>query len=238
MVVEKRSLAFARRNISRRQVWRCGIATSPPLRCDIVPWRYLLYPRIGLRQGQLLAGIDFFTVEVLTWRGLVTYYVLFFIHLESRRVSVAGITRHPDEAWMEQMARNATDESWGHLERRRYALHDRDTKFCAKFRATLASGGIRPIQLPARSPNLNAFAERWVRSVKQECLSKLILFGEASLRRALIEFVEHLHSERNHQGKGNILLFTPNDSSHSRRRRSIWCRERLGGLLKYYSPAA
>jgi len=73
----------------------------------------------------VLAGIDFFTVEVLTWRGLVTYYVLFFIHLESRRVSVAGITRHPDEAWMEQMARNATDESWGPLERRPYALLDR-----------------------------------------------------------------------------------------------------------------
>ena len=103
----------------------------------------------------------------------MTYYVLFFIHLESRRVCLAGITRHPDEAWMEQMARNATGESWGNLERRRYALHDRDTKFCDSFRATLRSGGIRPIQLPARSPNLNAFAERWVRSVKQACLSKL-----------------------------------------------------------------
>src|SRR6516165_9894132 len=129
----------------------------------------------------VLAGIDFFTVEVLTWRGLVTYYVLFFIHLESWRVSLAGITRHPDQAWMQQMARNATGETWGSLDRRRYALHDRDTKFCASFRATLKSGGIRPIQLPARSPNLNAFAERWVRSVKQECLWKLILFGEASL---------------------------------------------------------
>ena len=97
----------------------------------------------------VLAGIDFFTVEVLTCRGLVTYYVLFFIHLESRRVCLAGITRHPDEAWMEQMARNATGESWGNLERRRYALHDRDTKFCDSFRATLRPGGIRPIQLPA-----------------------------------------------------------------------------------------
>ena len=73
------------------------------------------------------------------------------------------------------MARNASDESWGFLgQRRRFALHDRDTKFCASFRATLASGGIKPIQLPARSPNLNAYAEGWVRSVKEECLSKLI----------------------------------------------------------------
>jgi len=110
------------------------------------------------RHMAVMAGIDFFTVEVLTWRGLVTYYILFFIHLESRRVCLAGITRHPDQSWMEQMARNATDESWGFLDQRRYALHDRDTKFCAAFRATLISGGVNPIQLPARSPNLNAHA--------------------------------------------------------------------------------
>ena len=168
----------------------------------------------------------------------MTYYVLFFIHLETRRVKVAGVTRHPDEAWMQQMARNATDESWGYLDQRRYALHDRDAKLCTSFRATLASGGIKPIQLPARSPNLNAFAERWVRSVKQECLSKLILFGEASLRRALDEFVEHFHGERNHQGKGNVLLFPSITAIHSRLRRSVVCRERLGGLLKYYCRAA
>ena len=108
----------------------------------------------------VLAGIDFFTVEVLTWRGLVTYYVLFFIHLDCRRVSLAGITRHPDQPWMQQMARNATGETWGFLEQRRYALHDRDTKFCSVFRATLEAGGIKPIQLPARSPNLKAYAER------------------------------------------------------------------------------
>jgi putative transposase len=139
---------------------------------------------------------------------------------------------------MQQMARNATDESWGYLDQWRYALHDRDAKFCASFRATLATGGIKPIQLPARSPNLNAFAERWVRSVKQECLSKVILFGEASLRRALGEFVEHFHAERNHRGKGHVLLFPSNAESHSRVRRSVLCRERLGGLLKYYCRAA
>src|SRR5215472_8579980 len=179
----------------------------------------------------VLAGIDFFSIEVLTWRGLVTYYVLFFIHLESRRIRLAGITRHPDEAWMQQMARHATDESWGYLERGRYALHDRDSKFCASFRATLASGGIRPIQLPPRSPNLNAFAERWVRSAKHECLSKLILFGEGSLRRALQDFIDHYHSERNHQGKGNALLFPAEDEKQCRPPGAIRCRQRLGGLL-------
>jgi hypothetical protein len=184
----------------------------------------------------VLAGIDFFTVEVLRWHGLVTYFVLFFIHLESRRVSLAGITRHPDQAWMQQMARNG--ERWGFLEQRRYVLHDRDTKFCSVFRATLTAGGIEPIQLPARSPNLNSYAERWVRSVKEECLSKLILFGEGSLRRAVTEFIEHFHEERNHQGKGNVLLFPAESVGQQKPRHRVRCRERLGGLLKYYSYAA
>ena len=125
--------------------------------------------------------------EVLSGRGLVTYYVLFFLHLESRRVKIAGITRHPDQEWMEQIGRTATQETWGYLHPCRYVLHDRDTKFCASFRSALATGGVKTIPLPARSPNLNAFAERWVRSVKQECLSKVILFGAGPLSRVLAE---------------------------------------------------
>jgi putative transposase len=186
----------------------------------------------------VLAGTDFFTVEVLTWRGLVTYYVLFFIHLESRRVSIAGITDHPDECWMRQIGRNATLEQLRYLNNCRYVLHDRDAKFCAEFRETLAAGGVKCLPLPPRSPNLNAFAERWVRSVKEECLSKLILFGEASSRRALTQFQEHYHSERNHQGKGNVLLFPRADELPKRTGSSIQCRERLGGLLKYYHRRA
>ena len=155
----------------------------------------------------LLAGTDFFPAEVLTLRGLVTYYVLFFIHLESRRVDIAGITVHPNEAWMKQIARNATMDDWGVLRDCRYLLHDRDTEFTRSFRAIITSGWVKPLALPARSPNLNAYAERWVRSVKEECLSKVILFGERSLRRALSDYVDHFHAERNHQGKGNVLLF-------------------------------
>jgi putative transposase len=168
---------------------------------------------------------------------LVTYYVLFFIHLESRRVSLAGMTRHPTEEWMLQIARNATSDSWGYLANRRYVLHDRDAKFCASFRETLRSGGIEPLALPPRSPNLNAFAERWVRSAKQECLSKLILVGEDSLKRTLTEFVEHFHSERNHQGKDNLLLF-PIAEQPKGVATSIRSRERLGGLLRFYHRAA
>src|SRR4051812_43796113 len=186
----------------------------------------------------VLADIDFFTVEVLTWRGLATYYVLFFLHLETRRVTLGGITRHPTEAWMEQVARNAIDEASGHLHDIRYVLYDRDTKFCASFRRTLTSGGVKCIALPARSPNLNAFAERWIRSVKEECLSKLILFGQRALRRATAEFIQHYHSERNHQGKGNVLLFASSHDSPPKESVRVQCRERLGGLLKYYHSRA
>jgi putative transposase len=184
----------------------------------------------------LLAGTDFFTAEVLTLRGLVTYYVLFSIHLESRRVDIAGLTVHPNEAWMKQIARNVTMDDCGALRDCRYLLHDRDTKFTRSFRAIIASAGVEPLVLPARSPNLNAYAERWVRSVKEECLSKVILFGERSLRRALSNFVDHFHAERNHQGKGNVLLFPR--VTDRQREGPVRCQERLGGLLRYYHREA
>jgi putative transposase len=210
---------------------RFGIAPAPK-RGQQMNWADFIRSHMAV-----LAGIDFFTVEVLTWRGLAAYYVLFFLHLKTRRVTLAGITRHPTEQWMTQMARNAVDEIDGVLRPIRFALHDRDTKFCASFRATLRSGGVRPLVLPPHSPNLNAFAERWVRSIKGECLSKLILFGEASLRRAITQFLAHYHHERNHQGKTNLLLFPP-DERLPHDPSEIRCRERLGGLLKYYSRAA
>src|SRR6476620_3728563 len=151
---------------------RYGVQPSPK-RSQNTTWKDFIASHMAV-----LAGTDFFTVEVLTWRGLATYYVLFFLHLETRRVTLAGITRHPTEAWMEQVARNAIDEASGHLHHIRYVLHDRDKKFCTGFLEILRSSGIRPLALPPRSPNLNAFSERWVCSLRQECLSKLILFGE------------------------------------------------------------
>ena len=182
----------------------------------------------------VLAGTDVFTVEVFTLKGLVTYYVLFFIHLESRKVYLAGMTPHPDEEWMKQIGRNVTMEQWGFLANCRYLLHDRDGKFCPAFDQIIESGNVQPIQLPARSPNLNAFSERWVKSVKEECLGKLILFGESSLRRSLQAYELHYHEERNHQGKGNTLLFPSQARPVGSDQGSVQCQERLGGLLKYY----
>jgi hypothetical protein len=115
-------------------------------------------------------------------------------------------------------------------------LHDRDTKFCASFRSVLAAGGVKTIPLPPRSPNLNAFAERWVRSVKR--LSRLILLGERPLSRTLAEFSAHYHSERNHQGKHNQLLFPAASPEPRLRGHTVVCRQRLGGLLRYYARAA
>ena len=187
----------------------------------------------------VLAATDFFTAEVWTQGGLVTYYVLFFMHLATRRVHIAGITPHPNEQWMTQVARNVTMADVGFLSSSRYLIHDRDSKFCESFRDTIEGVGVTPIRLPARSPDLNAFAERWVRSVKEECLSKLIFFGENSLRHALKEYVAHHHHERNHQGKDNLLLFPePAIAQTNGLEGAIQCRERLGGLLRFYHREA
>jgi putative transposase len=118
---------------------------------------------------------------------LVTYDVLFFIHLSSRKVHVAGVTPHPNQAWMMQVARNITMDAWGFLAPGHYLIHDRDGKYCPVFQQIIAAAGVKRVPLPPRSPNLNAYAERWVRSVKEECLARLILFGEKALQHALIE---------------------------------------------------
>jgi hypothetical protein len=110
---------------------------------------------------------------------------------------------------------------------------------CSQFMASwqlLSRGGVKTLRMPARSPNLNAYSERWVRSAKEECLSKLVLFGEGSLRRAMREYVVHYHAERNHQGKSNILLFPR--VTEIRCEKAVECRQRLGGLLRYYHREA
>ena len=188
----------------------------------------------------VLSACDFFTAEVFTPAGLITFYVLFVIQIGSRKVHIAGVTTNPNGEWMKQVARNLTMDTWGVLRGQRYLIHDRDTKFCKAFRSIIEAVGIKLIKLPPKSPNLNAYAERWVRSVKSECTSNLIFFGEASLRKALLEFTEHYHEERNHQGKDNQLLCTAaNDEAASSTNVSlIYCKERLGGLLKFYFRGA
>ena len=169
---------------------------------------------------------------MLTTSGLIRYFVLFVIDLKTRRVEIAGITNQPYDDWMTQMARNLTDAIDGFLRDTRFLIHDRDPLFSASFRATLRGVDVETVKLPARSPNLNAYAERFVRSIKSECLSRMIPLGENHLRASIRAFVAHYHLERNHQGLDNELITPSRESCRSDGR--IQCRERLGGTLRYY----
>src|SRR3977135_2203581 len=179
----------------------------------------------------VLVATDCCTAEVWTLGGLVTYDVFFFLHLGSRQGHIAGMTPHPNETCMMPIARNVTREEWGFLAPGQSLMHDRDGQYCPAFQQLIDTAGVNRIPLPPRSPHPHAYAERWGRSVKEECLSRRILCGEASLRHALTHYMEHLHHERNHQGKGNVLRL-PAVSHDTERQGLIPCRERLGGLLK------
>ncbi len=183
-----------------------------------------------------IAAADFFTVEFMTLRGMVRYSVLFVIRLSTRKVEIAGIAPDPGGEWMKQVARNLTDATDGFVLGMKYFRHDRDPVFTKEFRHILESVGVQPKKLPAQSPNLNAFAERFVLSVKSECLSRMIFFSEAALRRAISEYVAHYHEERNHQGLGNELIDPAVDSQSASG--PVECRKRLGGLLKFYRRRA
>jgi len=180
---------------------------------------------------EVLAAVDFTTVEVWTRGGLVTFYILIAMRLSTRRIQIAGVTPSPNAAWAQQVARNLTDCDAGFLRESRYVLVDRDTKFIT-LRGVLEGSETKAVLLPPKSPNLNAHIERYMRSMKHECLNRMIFFGEKSLRRALAEFESHYHRERNHQGLGNNLI--ARNEEVGRAEGNIACRNRLGGMLRYY----
>jgi transposase InsO family protein len=183
-----------------------------------------------------LAACDFFTVEVWTPFGLVRYAVFFVMELSTRRVEIAGVAPDPYGSWMVQIARNLTDCCAGFLHGKRYVIHDRDPLYTAQFTKTLAAAGVDCVKLPAKSPNLNAYAERFVRSIKSECLDRMIIFGGRHLRYVINEYVQHYHAERNHQGIGNRLIEERDESLNAMG--PVVARTRLGGMLKYYHRAA
>jgi len=208
---------------------RNGVEPAPE-RIRKTTWKEFL-----IQHWEQIVAADFFSVEVWTRKGLRRYMVLFFIEISTRRVQMAGISDTANGLWMNQISRNLTDAEDGMLKGKGYLIHDRVPLFTAEFLATLAESGIRSVKLPPRSPNRNCYAERFVRSIKESCLDRMILFGEDSLRNAVREFTAHYHAERNHQGIGNLLIL-PANTLHGRgpvRRRS-----RLGGLLNYYERAA
>ncbi len=187
-------------------------------------WRTFLRAHMGQ-----VVSTDFFTVEAWTRRGLRTHYVLFFLDLESRRVCFAGMTRKPNDRFMEQAVRNART----FLEGKRFLILDRDTKFSHRFHGALPDG-LELLRTPFQAPNANAHAERFVRSIKEECLNRMIWFGEAPLWKAIYKYLEHYHTERNHQGIGNELIQETAPGPSTGR---VVSRERLGGVLRYYERA-
>jgi putative transposase len=209
---------------------RHGIEPAPE-RIKKTTWKEFL-----AQHWEVLVAADFFTVEVWTRTGLQRFMVLFFIELSTRKVKIAGITPVANGLWMTQVARNVTDPIDGFLKGKRYLIHDRDPLYTAEFLTMLEGVGVKSVRLPARSPNLNAYAERFVRSIKESCLDRMILFGEASLRAAIKHFVAHYHSERNHQGLANRIIFP--ETSHAANSGRVQKRQRLGGLLNYYYRAA
>lgn len=213
---------------TRRVLRRHGIPPAPERSRQGSSWRTFL----NNYKEQILA-CDFFTVET-TW--LKTLYVLFFIEHGNRRVHLAGCTPHPQTDWVTQQARQMV---WKLGERStpiRYLLHDRDGKFPDSFDNIFRSEDIDPILMPARAPNANAIAERWIRSAREECLDKLLIWDESHLRRVLGEYVLYYNQRRPHQGLAQdsplgLETASPDGTIHH--------REVLGGIIRdYYREAA
>ncbi|MBX3085461.1 MAG: integrase core domain-containing protein [Anaerolineae bacterium] len=216
------------RSTVRDVLKRHHIQPAPQRRRTGSNWRTFL----SSHQAQLLAT-DFFTVETV-W--LQTVYVLFFIELHTRRVHLAGCTSQPTSAWVTQQARQLTWELHDTTQPSKlYLLHDRDTKFTVSFDTVFVSEGITIVLTPSQAPNANAFAERWIRSVREECLDHLLIFNERALYRVLTDYVAYYNHARPHQGlqQQTPIPYTPCLHGTIRRRKVV------GGLINdYYRDAA
>lgn len=197
----------------------------PPLpeRKPSLSWQHLMTHY----KDQLLA-CDFFTIETLF---LQTIYVLFFIEIGSREVHFAGCTPHPNKRWVTQQARQIIWKLDEQESNTRFLIHDRDTKFTQSFDTVFESEGIDIIRTPIRAPNANAYAERWVRSVREECFDKLIIVNEIHLKRVMNEYVTYYNTARPHQGIQQQIPIAPNISSESG---PVRCRDVLGGIIHDY----
>jgi transposase InsO family protein len=186
-----------------------------------------------------LCGCDFFTIEVLGLTGTVRYMVIFVIVVKTRMVEIASIATNPDGQLMQQMARNLTDSVDGFLRNATYLVLDRDPLFTEAFEGILSERGVKCVRIPARSPNCNPHAERFVQTIKYECLNHLVLFGERHLRHVIKEFMAHYHRERFHQGLGGQLIEVKAGATSTKRAQGkVVCRSRLGGMLNYYHREA
>ncbi|HXN31193.1 MAG TPA: integrase core domain-containing protein [Polyangiaceae bacterium] len=188
---------------------------------------------------ETLYACDFFSVEVLGVFGTVRYMAFFVMQVETRAVQIAGIRIAPDGEWMKRIARNLLDPEDGFLRNARHLIHDRDPVFTEAWTALLKTGGVTCVPIPPRSPNCNPHAERFVKSIRSECLDRFVIFGERHLRHLIREFSAHYHAERYHQGLGShIIMPTPSPSNDNASLGAISCRSRLGGILNFYRREA
>jgi transposase len=188
---------------------------------------------------ETLYACDFFSVEVLGVFGTVRYMVFFVMEVKTRAVQIAGVRIAPDGEWMKQVARNLLDPVDGFLRNARYLIHDRDPVFTEAWTALLQAGGVKCVPIPAQSPNCNPHAERFVKTVRRECLDHFVICGERHLRHLIEEFMRHYLTERHHQGIGSqIITPKPSPSNDNATLGVIGCRSRLGGLLNYYCREA
>jgi hypothetical protein len=186
-----------------------------------------------------LYACDFFSVEVLGLFGTVRYMVYFVIEVKTRAVQVAGVRIAPDGAWMQQIARNLLDPVDGFLRNASHLIHDRDPLYTEAWTALLESSGVKCVPIPAQSPNCNPHAERFVKTIRNECLDHFVIFGERHLRYLIKQFIEHYLTERFHQGIGSQIIMPETTSSNDNAMpSSIRCRSRLGGLLNFYHRRA
>jgi putative transposase len=184
-------------------------------------------------QASGILATDFFTVETLT---LKTLYVLFFVELHTRRVHVAGVTAHPDSAWVTQQARNLAIDA--RLEHVRFLIHDRDSKFTAPFDEVFRTEGVQVIRSPVRAPKANAVAERWVGTVRRECLDHLLIFSSKHLERVLKRYVTHYNDSRPHR---SLDLASPTGSGNGVQPsvpQQVRRHDVLGGLIHEYVAEA
>ena len=202
-----------------------------PLRSTRTTWAEFLKMHWGS-----IAAMDFFTVEAWTYRGLTRFHVLFVIDLATRRVEVVGVTDRPNGQWVRNALRRQLDDFDGFLRHHTHLIHDRDPLFTTAMTEVLGARNMQPVRLPPRSPNLNAYAERFVRSIKHECMNWVIPIGERNVRDAINAYVDHYNHGRPHQGLGNELL-TPSSESVTGES-TVVCDEQLGGLIRSYRRAA
>jgi putative transposase len=190
-------------------------------------------------QASGIVATDFFTVETVR---LTTLYVLFFIELGTRQVRLAGVTRRPNGPWVVQRTRELSMERPEGTTTPRFLIRDRESKFTRAFDDVFTSDGTQVIRAPIQAPNANAFAERWVRTVRQECLDWMLIWGRRHLERVLNEYVRHYNDQRPHRGlalrppRGIDIGAAPGGVTAAA---SVRRRDRLGGLIhEYYQVAA